>query len=103
MNPPDLQDELRYLLNRWDPIGVYDEELDFPPDEYDCLIGPILSRLSRGAGVAELSEYLWHELEEHFGLDPVPRNADGFAERLVSWHRRHVEIAETDAGHDSER
>ena len=29
----DLQGELRYLLNRWDPIGIYDEELDFPPDE----------------------------------------------------------------------
>ncbi len=42
----DLQGELRYLLNRWDPIGIYDEELDFPPDEYDCLIGPILTRKS---------------------------------------------------------
>ena len=29
----DLQDELHYLLNRWDPIGIYDESLDFPPDE----------------------------------------------------------------------
>jgi hypothetical protein len=37
---PALQDELRYLLNRWDPIGVYDELLDCPPDEYDCLLGP---------------------------------------------------------------
>jgi hypothetical protein len=27
-----LQDELRYLLNRWDPIGVYDESLAFPPE-----------------------------------------------------------------------
>jgi hypothetical protein len=35
-----LQDELRYLLNRWDPIGVYEELTSFPPDEYDCLLGP---------------------------------------------------------------
>jgi hypothetical protein len=37
---PALQDELRYLLNRWDPIGVYDELTGFPLDEYDCLLGP---------------------------------------------------------------
>jgi hypothetical protein len=35
-----LPDEMRYLLNRWDPIGIYDEALDFPPGEYDCLIAP---------------------------------------------------------------
>ena len=34
----DLQDELRYLLNHWDPIGIYDEVNDNPPDEYNCLI-----------------------------------------------------------------
>ena len=47
-----LQDELRYLLNRWDPIGVYDETLNFPPDEYDCMIAPLLTRLSRGETAA---------------------------------------------------
>jgi hypothetical protein len=34
--PPDLaalQNELRYLVNRWDPIGIYDETLNFPPEE----------------------------------------------------------------------
>jgi hypothetical protein len=37
----ELQDELRSLLNQWDPIGICDELLGFPPDEYDCLIGPL--------------------------------------------------------------
>jgi hypothetical protein len=36
----------------------------------DCLIGPLLSRLAAGGGRAKISEYLWTELEEHFGLDP---------------------------------
>jgi hypothetical protein len=45
MEPVDAQDNLRYLLNEWDPIGV----ADLVQDEYDCLIGPILSRLTRGA------------------------------------------------------
>jgi hypothetical protein len=35
----DLQDELLCLLNRCDPICLYNESLDFPPDGYDCLIG----------------------------------------------------------------
>ncbi|MGW5261533.1 hypothetical protein ACWEQG_11180 [Microbispora sp. NPDC004025] len=91
MNPVDLQDELRFLLNRWDPIGVYDEELNFPPDEYDCLIGPLLKRLSSGADVAGISEYLWYEVEEHFGLDPESRGTDAFAAKLVFWYRHHTE------------
>ena len=82
-----LQDNLRYLLNRWDPIGIYDEKLDFPPDEYDCLIAPVLTRLSRGDGLAEMSEFLWFELEDHFGLDPTMLGADDFAAKLVAWYR----------------
>jgi hypothetical protein len=81
-----LEAELRYLLNRWDPIGVYVETLDFPPDEYDCLLAPLLQRLSAGAGRAEVSEFLWYELEDHFGLDPVPRDPDALANRLVAWY-----------------
>ena len=82
----DLRDELRYLLNRWDPIGIYDESLDFPPDEYDCLIGPILTRLARRDSRASFSEYLWNELENHFGLDPVRCGTDAFADRLQAWY-----------------
>jgi hypothetical protein len=85
----DLQGELRYLLNHWDPIGVYDEALDFPPDEYDCMIGPLLSRLDQGQAIAEISEYLWFELEDHFGLDPTPYDSDRFASTVVAWFRSH--------------
>jgi hypothetical protein len=81
----DLQEELRYLLNRWDPIGVYDELLDLPRDEYDCLIGPILTRLAAYDGRASYSEYLWNEIEIHFGLDPVRCGTDAFADRLQAW------------------
>jgi hypothetical protein len=82
----ELQDELRYLLNRWDPIGIYDESLDFPPDEYDCLIGPLLTRLGRHDDRASLSGYLWHEIEDHFGLDPVRIASDSFADSLLAWY-----------------
>ena len=82
----DLQDELRYLLNRWDPIGVYDESLDFARQEYDCLIGPILTRLARHHNRARFSEYLWNEIENHFGLDPLRCGTDAFADRLQAWY-----------------
>ncbi|MFF2088180.1 hypothetical protein ACFVVM_30740 [Nocardia sp. NPDC058176] len=84
-----LQPELRYLLNRWDPIGVYDAELDFPSDEYDCLIGPVLVRLGRGESRAEISEFLWREIEDHFGLDPFGARTDSFADQLLTWFARH--------------
>jgi hypothetical protein len=82
----DLQDELRYLLNRWDPIGVYYESLDFPRDEYDCLIGEILTRLARHDSKASFSEYLWNEIENHFELDPFRCGTDVFADRLQAWY-----------------
>ncbi len=81
-----LQNELRYLLNHWDPIGIYDESLNFPPDEYDCLLGPLLTRLARGDSRTDLSEYLWREIEDHFGLDPLRCGTDAFADRLLAWY-----------------
>jgi hypothetical protein len=82
----DLTGELRYLLNQWDPIGVYDADLDCPPDEYDCLIGPILARLARSDSRASFSEYLWYQIQDHFGLDPVAHRTDAFADRLQAWY-----------------
>jgi len=81
-----LQAELRYLLDRWDPVGVYDQALDSPPGEYDCLIGPVLSRLVRNVGRADLSEFLRNEVENHFGLDPVEARTDLFADSLLAWY-----------------
>ncbi len=59
---------LRRLLDEWDPIGVADEV----PDEYDCMLAPLLQRLRSGAGRTEIGEFLRHELEHHFGL-PLSR------------------------------
>src|SRR4051794_13688898 len=42
-------DELRILLNRWDPLGVFHGEPDAPEDEYDCLIPGLFKRLRAGA------------------------------------------------------
>ncbi|NEA45490.1 hypothetical protein [Streptomyces sp. SID10815] len=80
MDAADPEDDLRRLLNEWDPIGV----ADLVQDEYDCLITPLLDRLKREAGRTELREFLSHELTDHFGLDH-PYDVDGMADRLTVW------------------
>ncbi|GGP41009.1 MULTISPECIES: hypothetical protein [Streptomyces] len=71
---------LRQLLNEWDPVGVADEV----PDEYDCLLAPLLGRLRRGADQAEIAAFLRTELVEHFGLTPSPSEPGTVAARLVA-------------------
>ncbi|MFI1932498.1 hypothetical protein [Streptomyces sp. NPDC020330] len=75
------ENELRRLLNEWDPIGVADEVRD----EYDCMLVPLLHLLRRGAGQAEIGEFLRHELEDHFGLAPLPSEPAAIAARVLSW------------------
>jgi hypothetical protein len=79
----DLHQELRQLLLNWDPIGVGADA----PDECDYLTGPLLSRLAGGADEAEISEYLWLELDEHLGVDPVLAESDRFGTQVVTWFR----------------
>ncbi|MFD7247725.1 hypothetical protein [Streptomyces massasporeus] len=75
------EDDLRRLLNEWDPVGVADDV----QDEYDCMLAPLLQRLRSGAGRIEVSEFLRHELEDHFGLDPLGMWPDAMAVRVVGW------------------
>jgi hypothetical protein len=35
---------------------------------------------------ANLSLYLWNEVEDHFGLDPVRCGTGPFADRLLAWY-----------------
>lgn len=81
MGPVEIEGNLRYLLNEWDPIGV----ADLVSDEYDCLIAPLWSKLSTGASRAEISEFLWNELEGHFGLNPYHHREHYGIDRLAAW------------------
>ncbi len=71
---------LRRLLNEWDPIGVADEV----PDEYDCMLAPLLGRLRSGADRAEIAAFLRTELVEHFGLTPASSEPEAVADRLMT-------------------
>lgn len=65
------QTNLRYLLNQWDPLDVADiVGMNTTP------VGTALGRLVRGAGRSEISEFLWYEIERHFGLDPARYGVD---------------------------
>jgi len=75
------ENDLRRLLNEWDPIGVADEVRD----EYDCMLAPLLRLLHGGAGRTEIGEFLRHESAAHFGLDPPGLRPDATAGRIVAW------------------
>ncbi|WP_406179447.1 hypothetical protein [Streptomyces sp. NBC_01006] len=75
------ENDLRHLLNEWDPLGVADDV----KDEYDCMLAPLLQQLRGGAGQSEIGAFLRHELEDHFGLDPVGLRPDAMAARVNSW------------------
>ncbi|WP_138900158.1 hypothetical protein [Streptomyces albidochromogenes] len=83
MRPSNISaaDDLRHLLNEWDPIGVTDDV----QDEYDCMLAPLLLRLHSGADRTEVGKFLQHELEDHFGLDPLGLRPDAMAVRVIDW------------------
>ncbi len=63
---------------------------DLVSDEYDCLLAPLLRLLMQGASRVELSEFLWCDLEDHFGLDPEGCEVDRFADQLAALSVGHL-------------
>ena len=76
--------QLRALMCEWDPIGVMDDP-DWPRDEYDCLMGPLLTLLDSGASKEEIARYLRKEIDEHFGLSADNYDFTAVAERVRRW------------------
>lgn len=75
--------ELRDLLNKWDFIGVMDDP-NWPRDEYECLIDPLMNRLESGQTVPELTQFLEDNLRDHFGMHRI-ETLDDFAKRVKAW------------------
>jgi hypothetical protein len=76
--------QLRSLMHEWDPIGVMSDP-DWPRDEYECLVGPVLTLLAQGATEEDIARYLRKEIDEHFGLSPDNYDFTEVARRLRRW------------------
>jgi hypothetical protein len=79
-----MRSDLRELLYEWDPIGVAPEP-DWPRDEYDDLIEPLLNRLRAGATAGELAVLLEEHVNGQMGLEVDVDREERFAARLVQW------------------
>ncbi len=79
--------QLRALMCAWDPIGVMNDP-DCPRDEYDCLVGPLLTLLGSSGSEGEIARYLRKEIDEHFGLSPDGYDFAEVASRVRRWFDR---------------
>ena len=61
------------------------DDPDWPRDEYDCLMGPLLTLLDSGASKEEIARYLRKEIDEHFGLSADNYDFTAVAERVRRW------------------
>lgn len=61
----EVEDNVRQVLNRWDPIGV----ADAVDDEYDSYIPQFLALLRSGADEATIAKHLLKIEKEWMGLD----------------------------------
>jgi hypothetical protein len=77
--------ELRDVVNRWDPIGVMDDQT-WPRDEYDCLVGPLLRRLEEGAPISALASFLQAEFTDRFGLSISGEHVNRWAREARHWY-----------------
>ena len=78
--------QLNELLCEWDPIGVM--TVGAPRDEYDCLIGPLLTLLQSGGTVTDIERNLRTEIVNHFGLSSEHYDFLVVAKRLRAWFDR---------------
>jgi hypothetical protein len=76
--------QLRALLCEWDPLGVMGVP-DWPRDEYDCLVGPLLRLLDSEASKEHIARYLHNEIDEHFALFADKYDFTAMAERVEKW------------------
>ena len=75
--------ELASLVNEWDPAHLV--SAGAPADEYECLVGPLLSQLSHGPSIGELREWLRGHVTKHFGSC---KDAEQFAGLVIAWDRK---------------
>ena len=74
--------ELRETVNNWDPVGLI--ELGAPEDEYECLVGQLMSLLELDTQPTGIADFLNYEIPHHFGVF-LTKDANEFAARISRW------------------
>jgi hypothetical protein len=78
------RDELRDLVNAHDPIGLI--ATGASQDEYECVVGPLMGPLERGAPTSEIGLFLAAEFRYHFGSPISHAPAMEFTARAQAWY-----------------
>jgi hypothetical protein len=71
-------------LERWDPLGVYEQPERV--DEYDAYLGRVGRLLRRGAGPEELARYLARVRREAMKLEENEDADEAFADEVTTWY-----------------
>lgn len=75
--------QLNYLLNEWDPIGILPFE-GGPKDEYQDYIDSILEILQNEKGKTELVKFLKDHQKNVYG-NPIHSQTEEFAIKVLDW------------------
>jgi hypothetical protein len=79
--------ELRAQVNAWDPIGLIG--MGSPPDEYECIVGPLMRYLESGAPAEEIQTFLSREFAEHFSVPVTESTITEFVATARVWFSDH--------------
>ncbi len=80
--------ELQDLWCEWDPIGVMSQG-DWPRDEYDSYLGPILRLLEADATAEHIITYLAYVEIDYMGMSDTHAASiqrQEFAQKLQNWY-----------------
>lgn len=57
-------------------------------NEYDCMLSPLMHQLHDGADAAKIRDWLFDEVQDHFGVTANPDREGLLADQIVDWWRR---------------
>ena len=96
--------KVKQALRKWDPIGVFNIDDDWPEDEYDSYSGHVVGLLDRGASKEEIVAYLRTTCEQHIGVGFDRLKTERIvADLLAYWPQWKKQIRELGPDHQIEQ
>src|SRR5579863_7923157 len=89
-NIPAYWNELKDLWNEFDPIGVFQMDIDWPmDDEYYSYILPTYPLLAQNADFNEIYTYMERIVKKHMGMETLSnQHITNFVHKLQNWYRQ---------------